>query len=96
MSNQQEPWKYFGRDAMTGRVIEIFRCPDNGKRLYQQRLEDVHLLLKDGTWRKNMKIALLDDLVEGRFDERGDEISERDAMNYYSSWQQSGQWPGRD
>jgi hypothetical protein len=100
MSDEQSTatgWRYFGRDSRVGNgVIEIYRCPSNGKPVHQQRLEDVHLLLKDGTWRTNMRNALNDELLKGWFDEADDELSEQQAISYYQAWLASGRWPGRD
>lgn len=87
-------WRYFGRDAMTGKIIEIYRCPDNGKRVEKQKLEDVHLLLPDGSWQSNMREVLVDDISKGEFNEKSDEISEEEAMNIYRTWL-AGEWPGR-
>ncbi len=100
MSDEQSSaagWRYFGRDSRVGRgIIEIYRCPDNGSPLTKQRLEDIHLLLKDGTWRTNMRNVLIDELLKGWFDEVDDEISEQEALSNYRAWLTSGQWPGRD
>ena len=77
-------------------IIEIYRCPSNGKPIFQQSLEDVHLLLKDGTWRTNMRNVLTDELLNGWFDEADDEISGQEATSHYHAWLSSGRWPGRD
>lgn len=87
-------WRYFGRDAMGVKVFEIYRCPANGKRIQFQRHEDVQLLLKDGSWRPNMQRVLVDEIHSGKFDEKIDEISEEEAMEYYKTWLAT-EWPGR-
>lgn len=80
---------------MSGKVIEIYRCPANGKPVDQQKLEDVYLLLKDGTWRSDMRNILVDEIFKGKFDEENDEIPEEEAKTYYREWQ-TGQWPGKN
>ena len=52
-------------------------------------------VLADGSWRSNMREALVDDICKGKFNEESDEISEEEAMNFYRTWQ-VGQWPGRN
>lgn len=89
-----EKWRYFGRDSNGPTVFEIYRCPANGKRINFQRHEDVQLLLKDGSWRPNMQRVLMDEISDGQFDEKLDEISEEEAMKYYHTWL-AGDWPGR-
>jgi hypothetical protein len=87
-------WRYFGRDSGTGRIYEIYRCPPNGKRIAEQALTDVHLLLRDGSWRRNMRETLVDEIVTGWFSERDDEISEAQLEELRRRWQAEG-WPGR-
>lgn len=91
----EQNWRYFGRDSMSGKVYEIYRCPANGKKIEHQSHEDVYLLLQDGTWRPNMGAAIVNEILKGDFAENSDEISEEEAMNYYRSWMDSGNWPGR-
>jgi hypothetical protein len=96
MDNDQQNktmWKYFGRESGTGRFYEVYRCPANGKRLIDQELEDVYVLLRDGSWRPNMREILIDEMCKGYFSERDDEISEQKAQDLYRSWQE-GCWPG--
>lgn len=91
--NKNRAWRYFKRDSMTGEVYEIYRCPANGMPVEDQKHGDVYLLLEDGNWRPNMKQVLVNEIMNGQFDDPSDEISEEEANNYYKQWK-LGKWPG--
>lgn len=88
---EKPEWRYFLRD---NELLEIYRCPKNGKRLDQQRLEDVWIRNEDGTWSSNMMSRILDVIMKGWFNETTDEITEQQATDYYQKWKKSGKWPG--
>lgn len=87
-------WRYFGRDSR-GKVFEIYRCPANGKKIEKQALEEVYVLLADGTWRSNMREVLVGEMMKGWFDEDDAELSVEEVQQYYMSWK-AGTWPGRN
>jgi|LakMenEpi03Aug12_release.lakeMendotaPanAssembly.Ray.scaffolds.fasta_scaffold626078_2 hypothetical protein len=84
-------WRYFLRDY---ELEEVYLWPNNGKKLHQQKLEDVQLLFEDGSWNSNYRERLLDVTIKGWFAETQDEISEQEAMSLYEKWKKAGKWPG--
>ena len=92
--DQNAKWRYFGRvNPASGKVYEVHRCPDNGKHVEDQEIDDVHLLLRDGSWRPKQREVLMKEILRGDFDDKGDQITEEEALNLYQSWQAD--WPGR-
>ena len=92
--NKELTWRYFGRvNPASGMLYEVYRCPANGKHVEDQEREDVHLLLRNGSWRPNQREVLMKDILRGDFCDTSDEISEEEAMKYYQEWQ--AHWPGR-
>jgi hypothetical protein len=88
-------WRYFGRSSGGAKVFEIYRWPANGLRLDKQKIEDVQLLRKDGTWAENFRETLMRELFDGWFDEETDEMSAEQVNALFEKWQQSG-WPGKN
>lgn len=87
-------WRYFGRHSGVN-TYEIYRCPDNGKSLFDtgQQIERVQ---KNGGWEADEKgaLGLSNEKSQGWFDENDDEIPEAEALALIVCWQREG-WPGR-
>lgn len=73
-------WRYFRRLSEVATLYGLYRCPANGKRIYQQKLEDVEIYRQDGSWLSNQRQKLIDAEVKGWFGESEDEISEEQAL----------------
>jgi hypothetical protein len=86
-------WRYFLCSA-EGSADAIYRCPANGKKIEDQTITDVYLLLSDGSWRPGGKWKLINEMCRGWFSEEDDEISEEKAQELCRTWQ-AGTWPGR-
>jgi len=96
-------WRYFGRTAGSVRIIQIYRWPDNGKRLLQQAQEDVQYMNrrgewvsgymnKRGEWVSGLRDILIAEVWSGWFSENQDELTEQRAMELIDSWRK-GEWP---
>jgi hypothetical protein len=73
-------WRYFRRDSEVATLYGLYRCPSNGKRIYEQKLEDVEIYRQDDSWLGGQRQKLLDAEVKGWFGESEDEISEEQAL----------------
>ena len=73
-------WRYFRRLSEVGTLYGLYRCPANGRRIYEQTLEDVEIYRQDGSWLGGQRQKLIDGEVKGWFDESQDEISEEQAL----------------
>ena len=86
-------WKYYGRTSGV-KVYEIYRAPDNGKRIGQQDPQQVARLCSDGAWRSDPNDkGIWNEMLSGWFDD-GDEMSEDKMKEFVERWQRDG-WPGR-
>jgi hypothetical protein len=77
-------WRYFRRLSEVGTLYGLYRCPANGRRVYEQRLEDVAIYREDGSWHDSQRQRLIDAELKGWFDEADDEISEERALSLMS------------
>jgi hypothetical protein len=73
-------WRYFRRDTEVATLYGLYRCPANGKRIFEQKLEDVHIYRQDGSWLGSQRNGLVDAELKGWFDPAQDEISEAHAL----------------
>jgi hypothetical protein len=73
-------WRYFALYPGTNRLQGLYRCPDNGKKLFEQNLADVEIYRGDGGWQGGQRQRLLHEVQRGWFDEIQDEISEEQAI----------------
>ena len=85
-------WRYFGRTAGSTRIIQIYRWPDNGKRLLQQAQADVQCMNKHGEWVSGLRDILIAEVWSGWFSENQDGLTEQRAMELIDSWRK-GEWP---
>jgi hypothetical protein len=73
-------WRYFKfTESVTG-PFDVYRCPDNGKRLSGQEDEDIQVFLPDGSWEGGHGGRLLMQAMEGWFSETSDQIDEAEAI----------------
>jgi len=73
-------WRYFTLDLGTGRLHGMYRCPANGKGLHEQKLDDVEVYRRNGSWHGGQRNRLIDQSLKGWFDEEQDEIPEEQAI----------------
>jgi len=90
-----DDWRYFGRTSGTGSIYEIYRIPNNGRRLEHQPRNQVCRLLENGNWINDPEdVGIWNERLTGDFCENSDEISLDQVEQLYRTWKQ-GKWPGR-
>jgi len=90
-------WRYFGRTAGLDRILEIYRCPSNGKSLFEQDERAIQRIRRSGSWEFDPigERAIANEEATGWFDEETNEISEDEANELIEKWRQNS-WPGRE
>jgi hypothetical protein len=83
-------WRYFKVNYGGSDQKDIFRCPANDKKVYQQKLADVEVCLPNGEWLNSVRETLSKEATSGWFDEVQDEITEDEAQSLIKQWQTSG------
>ena len=73
-------WRYFALYPGTNRLQGLYRCPANGKKLFEQNLADVEVYRRDAGWDGGQRERLFHEVQRGWFDETQDEISEEQAI----------------
>lgn len=86
-------WRYFENTDETGDDYELYRCPNNGKRLREQDTKDVQICLQSGEWLPGQKARIIHAMMSGGFVERDNELTEEQALAFIEKWQKT-EWPG--
>ncbi len=73
-------WRYFALYPGTNLLHGLYRCPANGKKLFEQNLADVEVFTRGGNWHGSQRERLFHEVQRGWFDETQDEISEEQAI----------------
>jgi PKHD-type hydroxylase C-terminal domain len=88
--------RYFGSiSPARGIVVEIYRCPKNNKSLFDLD-QQVERIRANGKWEPDEAglRGIYNEMLQGWFDEKTDEISEEEAEAMIELWHKEG-WPGR-
>jgi len=80
---------WLGVTGGTGSVIEVYRCPANGRSLFKQADEDIQTIAPGRTWEPGELRNLMLEEASGWFNEGADEIGEGDALALIRSWSRS-------
>jgi hypothetical protein len=72
-------WHYYKYSSLGPE--DVYRCPDNGKTLFEQSIADVEVYKADGTWRGHQRQVLWEESCKGWFSEKQDEIPEEEALS---------------
>jgi hypothetical protein len=67
-------WLYFSLNK------DVYRMPDNGKKMIEQEADDVQVYEPDGTWTGPRKALLFGEAMSGWFSEKQDRITEAQAL----------------
>jgi hypothetical protein len=86
-------WKYYGRTSGV-KVYEIYRAPENGKKIADQDARVVERLHANGSWSSDPEDkGIWNEMLSGWFDD-ADEMPEQEMNRYLAIWRKEG-WPGR-
>jgi hypothetical protein len=77
-------YRYFKATSGGGTMTSIYRCPANGKGVFEQSPADVEEYRSDGTWAGSQREKLWKEASSGWFAESDDEISADRAVQLMS------------